>query len=145
MKKLYTSLLTGIKFAIIYTCFLTIAQAAVWTAQPERYNTYNATPTKAKQTIVRVPVGDVEAVRPEWVKIGGEFIKEVSSGGAVRYVAAPVADECVGKFICHPQWGWIINVSQDTVLKCKAIKITNQQVAVYDNAVYDKACPSYLK
>lgn len=135
-----------IKLLMMFLVTTNLFAAAIWKPQPERYNTYNATPTKAKQTIVRVQVGDIEAVRPEWVKIGGEWIKEISSGGAVRYVAAPLPDECVAQFVCHVKWGWIINISQDTVLgKCKAIKILNQQPVVYDNAVKDMNCPSYLK
>ena len=120
--------------------------ATVWTPQPERYNTYNVTPTKATQKLVRIKAGEIDSVQPEWVKIGGDWIKEVSGGGAVRYVAAPLPDECVAQFVCHLRWGWIINISQDTVLgKCKAIKILNQQPVVYDNSVKDLKCPSVIK
>ena len=137
-----------IKFLLMLLVTTNLYAATVWTPQSERYNTYNTTPTKTTQKLVRVKVGDIDSVQPEWAKLDGEFIKEVSSGGAVRYVKAiaPLVDECIGKFVCHQKWGWVVNISEDTVFgKCKAIKILNEQVVMYDNRVKDINCPTVLK
>jgi hypothetical protein len=132
------------------------AQAAtVWTVQPERYHTYNTTPTKATQSLTRIRTTDIEAINPAWVKIGGVWIKEISTGGAVRYTAEPVVvppviDGCTAEFVCHPQWGWIIDLSGPQVLKCPAVKITNEQAAFWDAALSTNSgtgttCPVYPK
>jgi hypothetical protein len=135
-----------IKILMMFLLTTNLYAATVWTPQPERYNTYNVTPTKATQKLVRIPITEPDSVQPEWVKIGGEWIKEVTAKGAVRYVPAPLPDECIATFVCHVKWGWIINISQDTVfVKCKAIKILNEQAVVYDNRVKDVGCPSILK
>lgn len=129
--------------------------ATTWTLQPERYHTYNSTPTKAKETLVRVKTTEIEGINPAWKKLDGVFMKEISSGGSVRYpkelvTVPPVVDECKAQFVCHPDWGWIVNIDQNQVNKCTAIKITKDQAAIFDsvlstNGGTDTACPVYPK
>lgn len=139
-------------FFFIALTFAIYAQAATtWTVQPEKYYTYNTTPLAAKETLKRVLTTDTKIViKPDWVKVGDLWTKEISSGGAVRYiaVAAEVPTEpnlCNGQFICHEDWGWIVAISENQVLKCTAVKITKDQATAFESAISvsgEPTCPS---
>lgn len=123
----------------MFSFLTTFTLAATWTMQAEKYYTYNTTPTKPLPTLKRVLTTDITTVQPTWIRIGGIWTKEVSTGGSVRYFEAlapiiipPVSDECDGKFVCHPQWGWIVRISQNQSVKCLEIKIKADQAFLYE-------------
>jgi hypothetical protein len=136
-----------IKFLLMMLISSSLVAATVWERQPDLYNAYEVISKTGKKSIVRVKVSDVpDSVQPEWVKQDGQFFREVTAKGAVRFVPAPLPDQCVAQFICHAKWGFVVNISEDTVFgKCKAIKILNEQVVMYDNRVKNINCPTVLK
>ena len=137
-----------IKFLLMLVISTNLYANTVWERQPDLYNAYEVTSLKTgKKSIVRVKVSDVaDSVQPEWVKQEGQFFREITAKGGVRFVSAPLPDQCVAQFTCHDKWGWVVNISEDSVFgKCKAIKILNGQVVMYDNRVKDVGCPSILK
>lgn len=128
------------KFLFIIFClmFAGIAFAATWTVQPEKYLTYNTKPSNVAPLLKRVPANATLEIPTSWSKLGGLWRKEVSTGGSARYyeeLIAPVTALCDAKFVCHEDWGWIVNLSHNSVLTCPAIKITKDQAAFYENAL----------
>lgn len=137
IKKCFVYLLLA-TVALAASCSMANA-AATWTVQAERYHKYDTTPLNLTDSSYKyIVTTDLESYNVNWLRLDGVYIKEISSGGAVRYtkepvVVPPLLDECKGQFICHPQWGWIVNINQNQVLKCAAIKIRKEEAAVFDN------------
>lgn len=136
-------------WTLIITASIAYA-ATIWTVQAERYHKYDTTPLNTTDTSYKyIVTTDLESFNVNWLKLDGTYIKEISGGGAVRYTKEPVVvpppiDECKGQFICHPQWGWIVNISENQVLKCTAIKIRKEEAAVFDNVQSVAGVPTCL-
>lgn len=144
MKRLIVILLT-IMFVCAYILWNETHAATVWTQQSGIYNYYKVGPTGTPRYLIST---DTETVTSSWVKQAGEYIKCTSAGGANRYW--PVGYDCTGKqiapppppdpinaacaaeFVCHPDWGWIVDLSYLKAQGCEHVKITKEQALFYD-------------
>lgn len=79
-----------------------------------------------------------------WIKQSGVYIQCKSEGGATRYyaqgydcygkqvVVTPPTSVCNAKFVCHEQWGWIVDLTQLKADGCNHVKISNSDALFYD-------------
>lgn len=120
----------------------------MWTPAPEKYFKYNTTPIKVTEAGVVIPKTTVykyivttnfEAVQTGWEKVGAVWIKYTTVNGGLRYAEEVVVVEpqpqekvCDAQFVCHDQFGWIVNLTYNTVLQCPKVKITNGQAQFYE-------------
>jgi hypothetical protein len=144
---------------VIFTFLLlfnVIALAATtWTQDTTvDYYKYQTTPSTqlTNHKYVHIKTTEDKEIPASWTKIGSIWRKEISTGGAVRYVefkttTPPVVDNCAAEVVCHRDWGWIVNLEALKTLNCAAVKITKEQIVqLYSNAVASSdACPVYPK
>lgn len=160
-RKILYTLATAMAFLAVSFCSLNGAQAATpavtWTLQPELYHKYDKTPLSPRDIgpYEHLKTTDIDAVNPNWIKLDGVYHLEISSGGRNRYTkqivsVPPAIDECKAQFVCHMNWGWIVNINENQALKCTSIKITKEQAAFFDSAIStnsgtESACPKWPK
>lgn len=143
-------------FKLLLMAFLLLvsftALAVDYVAQPGEYYKYDTTPTRVVgKTYKYIDVLDLETVNVTWVKLGTIWVKHVSAANSVRYyekpTPTPVEDiACVGRFVCHKDWGLVIVFPRDQLDRCLAVKIMNAQVNFYGNHAVvngEPACPVY--
>ena len=141
---------------IVLWCFLigaiTMALAnTVWTQQPDFYHWY-----KYGTANKYLPTAYVE-IPTSYIKQDGTYIKCTSTGGANKYWPVgydcygkqtapqpPIVTYCEAKFVCHENWGWIVDLSQLKKDGCEQVKITKEQALFYDGVRLTNgnlACP----
>jgi len=53
----------------------------------------------------------------------------------------PVATACNGEFVCHPDWGWIVDLTQLKEGGCNHVKISKQEALFYEGLRYQNGEP----
>lgn len=158
-------LLPHLIFLMAALVFATVASAAaVWTQQPGLYFKYDDTPNNLTDSHYQhVISSDVEGVNTAWIKLNGSYIQCISDGGSKRYYPQgfdctgkqivlppppppppppPVVDTgCEGAFVCHPEWGWIVDLTQLKADGCDHVKISNNQAMFYEGKRLENGQP----
>ena len=128
-------LLIGI---ILIVWFSNAFAATTWTAQSGTYIQYKVPPTMTNKYVLSTATLEVPT---SWIKQPATFTKYVSTGGSVEYrqilittIPAEPVDDCKAQFICHKEFGWIINLSMNRALKCPSFKIIKDEIYPYEGA-----------
>lgn len=114
--------------------FYKVAYAeTVWTPQPGIYYQYKVPPRMTNQYELTI---DIE-IPAHWIKQAGEFTKMLSGGGATKYekiavTVPPNNPVCEAQFVCHDKWGWVVDLSHNSVLQCPRVRITKEQALFYE-------------
>lgn len=132
----------SIKNRILYMCLLIsvyflafpIHAATTWTQSEGYYHWYKA------GTLNKYALSTNIEVSTSWVKQDGTYIQCVSSGGSKKYW--PQGYDCSGKqvvvvptcqaFVCNDAFGWVFDMSKNTVLTCPMVKIDKGVAQIYD-------------
>lgn len=140
----------------VWAVLMPSANAAVtWTQQPNEFFWYKAG-TQNKYLFTT----DID-VPASYVKQPGTFIQCKSTGGANKYwqqgydcygkqtaPQPPIVTYCDVQFVCHENWGWIVDLSQLKTDGCNHVKITKEQALFYEgkrNVDGSVTCPIWPK
>lgn len=123
----------------VWALLLPPAKAAtIWTQQPDEYHWYKSGTTNKylSTSFVDIPTN--------YIKQDGIYIKCTSTGGANKYwqqgydcygkqiaPQPPIVTYCDAKFVCHENWGWIVDLTQLKADGCNHVKITKELALFY--------------